>query len=171
MVTRRECHLSSPPPSNLRSTPTGRLRTSSFLTCFSPFTRCEIQGTANSPAPGFWVMGVQNKKERTLISSRGSLRRRAHSSPHLIQHLHQRHSKNTTNDSLPLRRRYCDPHTEHEQKLHHSLPPQTPGRARGLGDLSPTLTTSGKWHGNYGVPVPNSGRTSSSELIKESLIK
>ncbi|GFT57085.1 probable RNA-directed DNA polymerase from transposon X-element [Trichonephila clavipes] len=52
--------------------------------------------------------------------------------PHLIQHLHQRHSKNTTNDSLPLRRRYCDPHTEHEQKLHHSLPPQTPGRARGL---------------------------------------
>ncbi|GFW57582.1 hypothetical protein TNCV_544901 [Trichonephila clavipes] len=41
--------------------------------------------------------------------------RRAHSSPHLIQHLHQRHSKNTTNDSLPLRRRYCDPHTEHEQ--------------------------------------------------------
>ncbi|GFS93277.1 hypothetical protein TNCV_1808161 [Trichonephila clavipes] len=24
--------------------------------------------------------------------------------PHLIQHLHQRHSKNTTNDSLPLRR-------------------------------------------------------------------
>ncbi|GFV85347.1 hypothetical protein TNCV_929761 [Trichonephila clavipes] len=52
--------------------------------------------------------------------------------PHLIQHLHQRHSKNTTNDSLLLRRRYCDPHTEHEQKLHHSLPPQTPGRARGL---------------------------------------
>ncbi|GFV62549.1 probable RNA-directed DNA polymerase from transposon X-element [Trichonephila clavipes] len=42
-------------------------------------------------------------------------RRRAHSFPHLIQHLHQRHSKNTTNDSLPLRRRYCDPHTEHEQ--------------------------------------------------------
>ncbi|GFX38277.1 hypothetical protein TNCV_3813231 [Trichonephila clavipes] len=25
---------------------------------------------------------------------------------------------------------------------------------------------SGKWHGNYGVPVPNSERTSSSELIK-----
>ncbi|GFX32441.1 hypothetical protein TNCV_2173591 [Trichonephila clavipes] len=40
--------------------------------------------------------------------------------------------KNTTNDSLPLRRRYCDPHTEHEQKLHYSLPPQIPGRARGL---------------------------------------
>ncbi|GFX70396.1 RNA-directed DNA polymerase from mobile element jockey [Trichonephila clavipes] len=52
--------------------------------------------------------------------------------PHLIQHLHQRHSKNMTNDSLPLRRRYCDPHTEHEQKLHYSLSPQTPGRARGL---------------------------------------
>ncbi|GFW44826.1 hypothetical protein TNCV_4511401 [Trichonephila clavipes] len=56
----------------------------------------------------------------------------AHSSPHPIQHLHQRHSKNTTNDSLPLRRRYCDPHTEHEQKLHYSLSPQAPGRARGL---------------------------------------
>ncbi|GFU95877.1 hypothetical protein TNCV_5261 [Trichonephila clavipes] len=25
---------------------------------------------------------------------------------------------------------------------------------------------SGKWHGNYGVPVPETGRTSSSELIK-----
>ncbi|GFV40388.1 RNA-directed DNA polymerase from mobile element jockey, partial [Trichonephila clavipes] len=47
--------------------------------------------------------------------------------PHLIQHLHQRHSKNTTNDSLPLRGRYCDPHTEHKQELHHPLPPQTPG--------------------------------------------
>ncbi|GFW50048.1 hypothetical protein TNCV_2316301 [Trichonephila clavipes] len=26
---------------------------------------------------------------------------------------------------------------------------------------------SGKWHGNYGVPVPETGRTSSSELIKK----
>ncbi|GFU21002.1 hypothetical protein TNCV_4600621 [Trichonephila clavipes] len=39
-------------------------------------------------------------------------------------------------------------------------PGKIPGRNAG----------SGKWHGNYGVPVPNSGRTSSSELIKKSLI-
>ncbi|GFW42866.1 hypothetical protein TNCV_2689161 [Trichonephila clavipes] len=37
-----------------------------------------------------------------------------------------------------------------------------PFASRGKGQE----TESGKWHGNYGVPVPETGRTSSSELIK-----
>ncbi|GFW74197.1 RNA-directed DNA polymerase from mobile element jockey [Trichonephila clavipes] len=52
--------------------------------------------------------------------------------PHLIQHLHKRHTKNTTHDRLLLRGRHCDPHSKHKQKLHHSLSPQAPSRARGL---------------------------------------
>ncbi|GFU78150.1 hypothetical protein TNCV_1306511 [Trichonephila clavipes] len=40
--------------------------------------------------------------------------------------------KHDKRQSLPLRRRYCDPHTERKQKLHHPLSPQTPRRARGL---------------------------------------
>ncbi|GFS66268.1 hypothetical protein TNCV_3855881 [Trichonephila clavipes] len=40
---------------------------------------CEIEGTANSPTPGFWSDGVQNKRERTRISSICSLPKLQHS--------------------------------------------------------------------------------------------